>query len=173
MSVFTNVLAAVRRLVGNKPAETALIFLFIVLLVWAFSTCQSRADEIDLETGASFAHGNGAVLGLEYLHPIGGLRDVNLYAGTLLWGATAAEANNWSWEGGLQGCKRHVCIALGAAYLQRTDSLNGSHTNFNLTVSWLIGWRRASRLDLTHLSNAGTTAVNQGRNAALVAWRLQ
>jgi hypothetical protein len=158
------------KLVGNAPKTAILIGIFILILCGLFWRCSSAA-EIDVRGGYSFSHGNGPVLGLQAYFPIGNRVDV--FAGTLLWGDTQTDPNNWSWEAGLRTCRWKVCASLGASYLQRIDSVNGSHTNYNLELSYLIGWHRIQSIDFSHLSNAGTTPINQGRNAALVSFRLQ
>jgi hypothetical protein len=158
-----------RGIVGNSPLVTAVIVIFIIILcvlLWR----PLHAAEIDLRLGASLkSHDEGPVLGMNVLFPQGGF---DLYAGTLLWGTTATTPNNWSWEAGIHACRWKICASLGGAYLQRIDRFNGSHTNFNIELSYLLGQRIRS-LDFTHLSNAGTISPNPGRNAALLNIRLQ
>ncbi|MGH7743927.1 MAG: hypothetical protein ACREQ5_03790 [Candidatus Dormibacteria bacterium] len=163
-----------RGLVGNSKPATIGILVFILILIVLASRCSvAKGAEVDLRPGVSFGHSSGPVLGLRYLQPIAGLHGANVYVGTLLWGTTATEANNWSWEGGLRACRWSLCASLGAAYLQRIDALNGAHTNFNLELSYLLNWHRVSSIDVSHLSDAGTTPINVGRQAALVSIRLQ
>jgi hypothetical protein len=162
---------AIRNLVGNSSKTTILIGIFILILCGLAWRCSSAA-EIDLRMGPSFGPGaSGAVLGMQLYFPVG--NQVDLYAGTLLWGSTPLAPNNWDWSAGFRTCRWKVCASLGASYLQRIDAVNGSHTNFNLELSYALGWKRLSSIDMSHLSDAGTTAVNKGRNAALVSIRLQ
>lgn len=159
------------KLVRNGKAATLLIAIFIALFCLLAWRCSSAA-EIDLETGASFGPGGtGPVLGMNLLEPIGS--DVSLFAGTLLWGATSKADTNWDWHAGLRTCRWQLCASLGAAYVQDVDAVNGAHTNFYLGVSYLIGWHRVGAIDFAHLSDAGTSDPNLGRNAILVGWRLQ
>ena len=171
------ILTWLRTLVGNGKWATIGIGIFILILCLAFCH-RASADEIDFRAGSSFGtEGTGAVIGLNYLHPLPQLSQVDLYAGTLLWGSTTYNdktvPNNWSWEGGLRGCQGRLCASIGAVYMQRIDAINGAHTNFNLELSWLLGWRRISSIDVTHISDAGTSTVNIGRQAALIGFRLQ
>lgn len=162
------------KLVGNGKAATILILVFILILCALLWRCApARADEhVYLRAGTSFGpSGPGPVLGLDIRFPQG--HALELYAGTLLWGQTRVGASNWDWHAGLRTCRGQLCANLGAAYLQCTDRLNGSHTNFNLGVAWQFDWGRLSGLSFAHLSNAGTVAPNLGRNAALVDFRLQ
>lgn len=167
----SKVLAWLRGLVGNKWKEALAIFAFIALLCLVM--CQPvHSAEIDLRAGTSVGHGGmGPVLGINALFPQG--NGLSLYAGTLLWGATSELPNNWSWEGGLRGCRWAICLSIGASYWQRTDLRIGSHTNFNLAFSWMLPFKRFRSIDVDHFSDAGTTPVNKGANAVLGAFRLQ
>lgn len=160
-----------RGLVGNGWQATIAILIFIIVLVVLSTRC-SHAAEIDLRAGSSFGPGHsGPVLGLNLYQPIG--NDVYLYAGTLLWGKTSTVASNWDWHGGFRACRWNVCASLGASYLQTVDAVNGAHTNYNLEFAYRFNWWRLASIDFAHLSDAGTTPVNLGRNAALVSIRLQ
>ena len=164
------ILEAIRNLVGNKPAVAILIATFVTIFCLLAWRCSSAA-ELDLRGGVAFGHTEtGAVLGLNLYVPVS---QIYVYAGTDLWGATHDLSNNWDWHGGLRACRWSFCASLGAAYLQRVDALNGAHTNFNLELSYRPGWWRIASLDYCHLSDAGTTPINIGRNAALVSIRLQ
>jgi hypothetical protein len=173
----SGILAYLKRLVGNGKWASVGIGAFIVILLLAFCHT-SRAGEIDFRAGSSFGtEGSAPVIGLQIKAPLNGFNHVNWYAGTLLWGETTYNnrgvPNNWDWHGGLQGCQGRFCASIGAVYMQRIDAINGAHTNFNLELSWLIGYKRISSIDITHISDAGTSTVNIGRQAALIGIRLQ
>ena len=171
MATVKLIIAWIKGLVGNSPKAAILIGVFILILCSLAWRC-SKAAEIDLRTGSSFGPGgSGPVLGMQLYFPIGNA--VGLYAGTLMWGATSIVPNNWSWEGGFRTCRWRFCASLGASYLQREDWIDASHTNYNLELTYLIGWHRIQSFDLAHLSNAGTQFPNTGRNAALLSFRLQ
>lgn len=160
-----------RRLVGNGWQATIGIFIFIGTVVLLATRCAHGA-EVDLRAGESFGPGgSGPVLGLNLYQPIG--NEVYIYGGTLLWGKTSIAENNWDWHGGMRVCRWSFCASLGASYLQRIDAINGAHTNYNLELAYRFDWHRIASLDFAHLSDAGTTPVNLGRNAALIAVRLQ
>lgn len=163
----------VKGVVGNGPAATLAIFLFIaIVVVLAIRCTPAKSAEIDLRAGGSFGPGRfGPVLGLNLYQPIG--NEVYVYGGTLLWGKTSVAENNWDWHGGVRVCRWSYCASLGASYLQKIDAVNGAHTNYNLELAWRPGWGRLASIDVAHLSDAGTTPVNLGRNAALVSVKLQ
>lgn len=163
----------VRQLVGNGKAATIGIFAFIVLLVVLFAH-KSVAAEVDIRAGSSFgSEGYGPVLGLGFSAPI--QPGLNFVAGTDLWGSTTFHGeivpNNWSWNAGIQGCKWRFCADIGPAFVQRMDAINGAHTDFHLGISFKIS-ERAS-IVLGHISDAGTTPVNTGRQALTFSYRLQ
>lgn len=169
-----------RKLVGNNAWTTAAIFAFVVILCAFFSRC-ANADEDNFHAyaraGSSFGtEGYGPVVGLQLVweHPT-----YNLFAGTLLWGQTTYNnevvPNNWDWHGGIESCRWEVCAGIGMTYMQRVDSINGAHTNFMLQLRWKPSTEhfRFTSTDLVHVSDAGTSSVNIGRQALLATWRLQ
>jgi hypothetical protein len=164
-----------RQLVGNGKAATIGIFAFILLLCLLFARCGHAAD-VEVEAGSSFGtSGYGPALGLNTHWPVAGLQGVNVIAGTDLWGSTTYRAatvpNNWDWHAGIEGCKGRVCAFIGPAFVQRVDAVNGAHTNFHLGFELKLTDRLT--LDLAHLSDAGTSSPNVGRQAIMLAYRLQ
>lgn len=161
-----------KRLIGNNPKASIGVGLFILLLIVSlWKALPARSAEVDLRFGSSIATGYGPVLGLSLYQPL--QPGLDLYGGTLLWGSTDRTASNWSWFGGVRGCRGQFCASLGATYLQREDYWNDSHTLFDLELSWRPGYKRFAGIDLVHHSDAGTSPTNRGRNAPLVAIRLQ
>lgn len=168
---FVGVGTAIRNLVGNNKTATIGIFLFIFLFVVAGTKCAHGA-ELDLRTGVSFGGGGtGAVLGANVQVP---LNEKTLYfvAGTDLWGKTAKTENNWDWHTGIEACRGNFCATLSASYLQRIDAINGSHTNFGLGLSYKFNGILSS-LGIFHMSDAGTTPINIGRQEFGADWKLQ
>lgn len=158
-------------IVGNKPKVAILIGIFILILCGLFWRC-SKAAEVDLRTGTSFGPGgSGPVLGLDMKFPVG--NNVDIFAGPTLWGATSVVANNWDMHLGARTCRWNICASLGAAYFGRSDSIDGQQLNFYLGLSWAIGWHRLSEFAYEHRSDAGVSLKNSGRNAAVIAIRLQ
>jgi hypothetical protein len=164
-------------LIGNNGWAKYGVFAFILILCLAFCH-KTNAGEVDIRAGSSFGTaGYGPVLGLQLRAPLAGFNQVNWYAGTLLWGKTEYNSkwvqSNWDWHTGVESCHGSFCAGIGAVYLQRIDAINGAHTNFMLQLSWRPGWGRLSSIDVTHISDAGTTPVNIGRQALLGSFRLQ
>lgn len=170
----SKIVAYIRQLVGNGKAATIGIFAFILLLIFMFH--RAHAAEVDVSAGSSFGtQGTGPVLGLAIREPIAPNKGLDWVAGTDLWGSTTLHGetvpNNWDWHAELEGCKGPVCAGIGPAYVQRVDSVNGAHTNFYLGLRWQIAPRVA--LTLGHISDAGTSSPNVGRQALMLTWKLQ
>ena len=74
------------------------------------------------------------------------------------------------WSAGLQGVHRWRAMefGMGAAYLSRSDDLNGSRPNFSLSAGLVRGrWS----LTLRHYSNAGLKRPNYGSDFLVIGYR--
>lgn len=158
------------RLIGNNPKASIGVGLFILILI-LLSIRTVKAAEIDLRAGSLVVNAYGPVLGMSIYQPLG--NRVDGFASAILWGSTTHTASNWSWQAGMRTCRWQVCASLGASYLKNQDYLNDSNLNFNLEFAWHFNWKRVNGIELSHLSDAGTSPSNRGRNAALVSIRLQ
>ena len=166
----------IKQLVGNGTVATIGIFVFLILLAFMFHRTALGA-EVNMGAGSSFgSEGAGPVLALNYRAPIG-WDNPNLFAvaGTDLWGSTTYHGqtvvNNWDWHTGLSTCRGRWCADLGAAFVQRVDAINGAHTNYFLGLSFRINSRLS--LVLGHISDAGTSSPNVGRQGLFLSYRLQ
>ena len=151
---------------GNGPKEKVLIALFILLVLflgWA-ALKPAHAGELDVEVGAELIHGKSPYLGLYYRWGEG----TEFETGAQMFGSYStgeyARYSNWAWMGGVRVAKGPVFAGVGASYLQSIDRLNGSHPEFNLSLGVYTPWERVHYAILRHLSNAGTTPSNTGRN---------
>lgn len=161
-------------LVGNSKAATIGIFAFIVILCLCFARC--HAAQIDLEGGSSFGNpGYGPVLGLDVKQALRSNPGISVFAGTDLWGSTTYRgqviASNWDWHLGIEGCKWRFCASIGPDFVQRVDAINGAHTNFHLGLSFKITDRFS--IQVAHISDAGTSNPNIGRQALMLSYKLQ
>lgn len=165
----------IRQLVGNGKAATIGIFIFIILLCIFFFR-PAHSAEVDILGGSSFGtQGYGPTLGLGYRQAITPNKGLYFIAGTDLWGSTTYKGqtvpNNWDWHAGLQGCRWNICANIGPAFVQRVDAINGAHTNFHLGISYQISQRWS--VVLGHISDAGTSNPNVGRQNLSISYRLQ
>jgi hypothetical protein len=170
-------LTAIRNLVGNGKAATIGIGVFILVLTLVFFRCSpANGAEVDIAGGSSFgAEGYGAVLGLNLKQTITPNKNLYVNFGTDLWGATTYQGqfvpNNWDWHAELESCVGRFCAGIGPAYVQRVDAINGAHTDYYLGLSFKVSDR--FRIVLGHISDAGTSNPNVGRQALTVSYRLQ
>jgi hypothetical protein len=174
-----SILSYLGQLVGNKGTWAKVgIGAFVAVLCVMFARC-AHADEFHtyVRAGTSFGtEGYGPVLGLQFTWE---KPTYDFFAGTDLWGATrydnATVANNWDWHAGIESCKWAVCAGIGMDYVQDIDAINGAHTNFFLQLRWKPDTEhfRFSGVDVAHISDAGTSPVNIGRQAVLASFRLQ
>lgn len=158
-------------LFGNSKKVIPLIVTFIVLFVLLAIRC-SHAGELHLETGAQLVTGKGPYVGFYYTWSDPSLEHAGFQVGTYMLGKTRYTDNNWSPFGAITVGRGAFTAGLGFAYLQNIDALDGSHLNYTLLLRSKTPWNRAS-ISIRHISNAGTTASNVGRNMLAVDWRLQ
>jgi hypothetical protein len=168
-------IAYIRQLVGNGKWATVGIFAFIVILCLMFHR-KAHSAEVDVLAGTSFGtQGYGPTLGLDVHQPITANPGLNVFAGTGLWGSTRFEGqtvpNNWDWHTGIETCKWRFCARIGADYVQRVDAINGAHTNYNLGVKFKLSDRWS--IVMGHISDAGTSSPNVGRQMLSISYRLQ
>ena len=172
MSILKSVWAWVSSLWGNGPKEKILIAVFIVVVLLLAVRC-SRAGELHVEGGAEYLHGPAPYLGLYYRWGSG----VQFEAGTQQFGSYSSgeyeRQSNWSWMAGMRVNRGPVFAGVGATYLQRIDVLNGSHAEYNLSLGYQGRWRYLDAIVVRHLSDAGTTGSNTGRNVLALDWLLQ
>ena len=156
---------------GNAPKVRILIFAFIFLLVLLAVRC-ARASDVEAHLQAGVAFGclqNAPVLGLELRQQIA--EGMAWDAGTTLWGNTARAGNNFDFHARIEFSRGPFGVGIGPAYLQNIDYANGSHLEFSLLIFWNPFPRVGGKL--IHLSDAGTTPVNCGRNAAIGDWQMR
>jgi len=165
--------AYIRQLVGNGSAATIGIFIFIIILALLFWR-PAHSAEVDMAGGSSFGtEGYGPTLSLDLRQPLFTNPGLDVFAGTDLWGSTKFDAkivpNNWDWHAGIEGCKWRICAGIGPAFVQRVDAINGAHTNFYLGLRFAVTPRFS--VVLGHLSDAGTSSPNVGRQFLSLAYR--
>jgi len=159
------------RLFGNDKKVIPIIVAFVLLFV-IFGVRCSHAGELHLETGAQLVTGRGPYIGLYYTWADPSLAHVGFQVGTYMFGRTDKTENNWSPFGQIIVGRGPFSAGLGFAYLQNTDALDGSHLNYTLSLRARTPWDRGA-ISIRHVSNAGTTASNVGRNTLAIDWRLQ
>lgn len=155
------------RIVGNAPKMKLMIGAFVLLLLIALAT-RCHAQGIAASAGTTIVRGESPVLTLAYEAPL--VNDTRWWVGATLIGESTLndqfQRNQFAWHAGVVDGFGKFDIGLGVAYLQNTDTYNGSHTNFALR----IGYRFTKRvgLEVLHFSNAGTRSPNKGRDLLML-----
>ncbi len=173
--------AFIAQLFGNAPAVKVLIFAFLALFAVAFFVLIPRCAHADVELpyaqlsgGSTYVRGPAPVLDLGVAYRAG-LRTQDFLKGDLtVIGSSTYEGqsvpNNFALRGLYMSGFRHFDIGLGLAWMQNYLPYNGSHVNFTLELAY-----RFSRWPITftvaHLSNAGSTSNNLGRDMLMIGWR--
>ena len=160
-------------LFNNPKRVTYLIAAFVLVFIAALATrCHAaEGDWLTFSAGHALTRAEATVADLAYAHPrwVG---DAGYELGLTLIGSSAFR--NRPFDGNIAVHAQimdgfgPVDIGIGAAYLQHTDVINGSNLNFFLSLG--VHYKRL-QVRYNHISNAGTTAPNIGRDMLLVGWR--
>jgi hypothetical protein len=163
-------------LTNNPKTATKLIIAFGVLLLIALcvSTCHAADTEFDLGYGRTLTRGHTDVAVGTVVWPrrIG---NIDLYAGAILIGDYEYGGHRFGNQViARAGITPHIGplgVSLGLAAIQHDDSINSGRINFNLALILRLG--RHGQAFLGHISNAGTSMPNVGRDFAGVEWRFR
>lgn len=158
----------------KKSVYGILAFIVIFIVAVAFSTC-SHAAEIDIAYGRTVLRGPTDVLAVTVVAPRQA-GDIDFYGGALLIGQYQyRKAEHWDqpnqvvWRAGMTAHIKRFGASLGGAVLQHDDALNSGKLDFNLGLDYRLGSH--IRVSYNHISNAGTSSPNYGRDMVLVGWR--
>jgi hypothetical protein len=157
----------------GKPKVQAGGLLIVALILCGMAT-QCRAESYaQFGAGSTVVRGQTTALNLSVVYPDAGPGDAAYEAGVMFVGDSylnGIQRQNFAWYGALVEGFGKFDVGIGPAYLQNTDTYNGSHLNFTL----LLGYR-FERIPITvrmqHFSNGGTQSPNKGRDFLLVFWR--
>lgn len=159
-------------LFNNPKKAILLIAVFLALILAAFATT-CRSAELNFESGASVMHGHPVTIGLSvdfaHQYDVGvDAQDFNFQCGVLLKASARGNPNNIGVQCLVVDGFGRFDLGIGPAYLQNTDSLNGSHLNFSL----LARYRFTNQISLVyrHWSNAGTKMPNVGSDMTFIAF---
>jgi hypothetical protein len=151
---------------GNTKTQTG-VAVVLLLLIAAFATQCAKAEEsyVQMGLGSTVVRGTAPVIDLALVYPDAGPKDARIEVGaTFIGGSTHQyqfQRNNFAIRAAVIDALGRLDVGIGVAYLQNTDTYNGSHLNFNLLLgyrgdNWGIRW--------SHFSNGGTVSPNKGRD---------
>jgi hypothetical protein len=151
------------------------IALLLLLCLPSIAPAMEPAEQ-DFRIGASLLHNNtGLAAQMMLLQPVSPAYSIQFGGG--IWSPTSNTKLNWDWSGGVRSCWAFgLCFFIGADYLQRIDYMNGAHTNWLWSFSYQFGNddnKMLKGVAQWHISNAGTSDTNIGRNAIGIEFRCQ
>lgn len=159
----------------NPPKMVKFILLFVGILI-ASIICATWGDAAELEFGygKTVVRGPTDVAALTVVWP-NQIGKIDLFAGTLLIGSYNYHNTDFGNQIVLRGGFRanvgqHFSTLFGVAKIQHDDPLNSGAINFNLG---LVGRYKNLSATYLHISNAGTSSPNVGRDMLLVSWRFR
>jgi hypothetical protein len=162
----------------GKPKVQLGVLTIVLLLILGLATQCARAEESYAQIGGGGAviRGPSAVIDLAYVYPNAAPKDAVLEVGATFIGASTlngnVQRNNFALRATVVEGLGPVEIGLGVAYLQNTDTYNGSNLNFNLLIGYDFKIVPLT-IRLQHFSNGGTRSPNKGRDMLLLIWRFQ
>jgi hypothetical protein len=165
------------RLPFNPGAPKVQVIVAAVIILFLVAMC-ARAHAGDTSyaqfgMGATAIRGPTAVIDLSFVYPDAAPKDADLEVGATFIGASEfhdnGQPNNFALRAAIVEHLGATEVGIGAAYLQNTDTYNGSHANFNLILG-LAPRSVPLKLRWQHFSNGGTQSPNKGRDMVLVYW---
>lgn len=160
---------------GNKTAvKIVLITAIVCFLAGFFVTKCQGAERMDFVAGSAVVRGSAGAFGLNVCEVKAIANFADLCGGFLL-------ISDSTWRGQYSDYQSMVHaqvvahawggfeLGIGAARLQHDDAYNSGRINFSLSLEHRI--YRNLYVRYQHLSNAGTSKPNAGRDLLLAAWR--
>jgi len=159
----------------NPKSMVRYILLFVAILI-ASIICATVGDtaELDFGYGKTVLRGKSDVAGVSVIWP-NQIGRIDLFTGVLLIGSYSYNGVDYGNQivvrGGFNAnVGKHFYTTFGVAKIQHEDRLNSGALNFNLGLTY-----RYEHLSLSylHISNAGTSSPNVGRDLVLASWRFR
>lgn len=163
----------------GKPKTQLGVLLLIALFVGALATKCAHAGEpsyAQIGGGSTIVRGPSAAIDLAYVYPELGPKDARVeFAATFIGASTLRDEfqrNNFALRATMVDSLWRLDVGLGIAYLQNTDTYNGSNLNFNLLIGYRFKMLPLS-MRAQHFSNGGTRSPNKGRDMLFLIWRFE
>lgn len=156
----------------KKVVKFIALFLGIALLSIFFAT-RGDAAELEIGYGKALVRGETDVIDVAVISP-NRIGTIDLFAGALLIGSYKFDGveygNQAVVRAGFTARNHGFGTTIGVARIQHDDRLNTGVVNFNLGLSYQYDHFIVEYL---HLSNAGTSSPNLGRDMLIVGWRFR
>lgn len=166
----------------NLDLKTALAVGALILLIvlgLAIPNCHAEASPmkapyVQFSTGSAVVRGATPVLDMTYTMPAPQLRNAYWqYSLTLIGQSTYKDQqapNNMVIRALFVDGLGQFDFGIGPSWMMNPLPYNGSQVNFNLQIDYRFR-KLPVTLTYTHLSNAGQTSHNLGRDLLLIGWR--
>lgn len=153
-----------------------LLGLFILALATKCSAGDGKAYS-QVFVGTTTIRGQAPVIDLSFVYPKAAPGDAELEVGATFIGESdyrgSHQQNNFALRTTIVEKLWRFDVGLGAAYLQNTDTYNGSNLNFNLLLGYRFKhWPMSLRPEF-HFSNGGTRSPNKGRDLFMLGVRFE
>lgn len=158
---------------------TVLLFLTIFLGMWFLPASCAKAADFEFAAGSTYIRGTTPVVAANVIWPKIVAKRADLYVGVMLIGDSTYrgeyQSNQAVFRAGLINYVGNLGFGIGGVVIQNEDIYNSGKLNYNLNITYKIkSWEHselAFRAD--HISNAGTSKPNLGRDMLFITYRFK
>ena len=163
---------------SSSAVKAICVFLAIFVLGLALARCHAAeavdAPYVQFSGGATVVRGSTQVIDITFTEPAIQLQHAFWQESLMVIGASTFQGqyvpNSFVVRGGFCPGFGRFDICLGVGWIQNYLPYNGEHFNANLQLDYRFE-RLPVTVTYTHLSDAGSTPNNLGRDILLVGWR--
>lgn len=160
---------------GRPKVQLGVLLVVVLFLVGLATRCGAEEAYSQFGVGSTYIRGTAPVMDLAYVYPDAAPGDAVLEVGATFLGQSSTadngvQRNNFAARAAIVEGLGRFRVGLGFAYLQNTDTYNGSNLNFNLILGYDVKTIPVT-LRIHHFSNGGTRSPNKGRDMLLIYWR--
>lgn len=179
MNILSTITATIGKLFHNPPKVviviTAFVLLFLAGLIWNKShAAVLDAPYVQMSGGTTVVRGPAPVLDLTFTQPSNALHGAFWSESLTIIGSSTYDnkpvPNNMAVRGLFLDGFGRFDVGMGLSWMLNPLPYNGSNVNFNLQVDYRFKFLPIT-LTYTHMSDAGMTAHNLGRDIVLIGWR--
>jgi hypothetical protein len=162
-------------LFNNPKSMLKYIIAFLVLFGIAVVSSTCHAADLEIGVGRTIIRGPATMASMTVVWPkeIG---NIDLFAGVILIGDYTYGPEHYGNQIAARvGITPHIGklgVSFGVVVLQHDDGINSGRLNFTLGLSYHLTPRIVIHLD-DHISNAGSSMPNAGRDMASIAVRFR
>lgn len=158
---------------------TVLLFLAVFIGMWFLPASCAKAADFEFAAGSTYIRGTTPAVAATVHWPKVVARRADLYAGVMLIGDSTYrgeyQSNQAVFRVGMINYVGNFGMGIGAVLLQNEDIYNSGNLNYNLNITYKIkNWDHSElALRADHISNAGTSKPNLGRDMLFLTYRFK